>query len=51
MSVFEGLNINMKMEIIETGFNGLYVIQPEIFTDSRGYFFESFKQDNFRKPE
>jgi dTDP-4-dehydrorhamnose 3,5-epimerase len=35
------------MKIIETGFNGLYVIQPKIFADSRGYFFESFKQDNF----
>jgi dTDP-4-dehydrorhamnose 3,5-epimerase len=35
------------MKIIETGFDGLYVIQPIIFADSRGYFFESFKQDNF----
>jgi len=35
------------MKIIETGFDGLYVIQPKIFADSRGYFFESFKQDNF----
>jgi dTDP-4-dehydrorhamnose 3,5-epimerase len=35
------------MEILETGFNGLYVIQPTIFTDSRGYFFESFRHDAF----
>lgn len=37
------------MQIIETGFEGLYIIQPKIFVDSRGYFFESFKQDNFIK--
>jgi dTDP-4-dehydrorhamnose 3,5-epimerase len=35
------------MRIIETGFNGLYVIQPKVFTDSRGYFFESYKHDAF----
>jgi dTDP-4-dehydrorhamnose 3,5-epimerase len=35
------------MKIIETGFEGLYVIQPKIFADSRGYFFESFRHDNF----
>jgi dTDP-4-dehydrorhamnose 3,5-epimerase len=37
------------MKIIETGFEGLYIIKPKIFNDSRGYFFESFKQDNFRE--
>jgi len=36
------------MKIIETGLKGLLVIQPDIFTDSRGYFFESFNQDNFK---
>lgn len=36
------------MKVIETGFDGLLIIQPEIFSDSRGYFFESYKQDNFR---
>ena len=35
------------MKIIETGFEGLYVIHPKIFADSRGYFFESFRHDNF----
>jgi len=37
------------MEFIDTGFDGLKVIQPKIFNDSRGYFFESFKQDAFTK--
>jgi dTDP-4-dehydrorhamnose 3,5-epimerase len=37
------------MEIIETGFKGLYVIQPKVYSDSRGYFFESYKHDEFLK--
>jgi dTDP-4-dehydrorhamnose 3,5-epimerase len=37
------------MKIIDTGFNGLFVIQPMVFYDSRGYFFESFKLDTFLK--
>lgn len=35
------------MKIIETGFEGLYIIQPKVFSDSRGYFFESFKLETF----
>jgi dTDP-4-dehydrorhamnose 3,5-epimerase len=35
------------MEIKETGLAGLLIIQPRIFKDSRGYFFESFNQNNF----
>lgn len=30
------------MKIRETGFDGLLRISPEVFTDERGYFFESF---------
>jgi dTDP-4-dehydrorhamnose 3,5-epimerase len=36
------------MKIIETGFKGLIVIKPTVFTDSRGYFFESFNQLAFK---
>jgi dTDP-4-dehydrorhamnose 3,5-epimerase len=32
------------MKIIETGFKGLVIIKPKIFSDQRGYFFESFNQ-------
>jgi dTDP-4-dehydrorhamnose 3,5-epimerase len=32
------------MKIVETGFKGLLVIKPTIYTDTRGYFFESFNQ-------
>lgn len=33
------------MKIIETGFSGLYVIQPKVFSDVRGYFFESYRHE------
>jgi len=36
------------MKIIETGFKGLLVIKPNVFSDSRGYFFESFNQVDFQ---
>lgn len=32
------------MEIKETGLEGLLIIQPQVFKDERGYFFESFNQ-------
>lgn len=37
------------MEIIETGFSDLSVIRPLVHTDRRGYFFESFNRDDFKK--
>lgn len=37
------------MKIIETGFEGLVVIQPKVFSDTRGYFFESYKHETFLK--
>lgn len=36
------------MDITETGLKGLLIIQPKVFNDSRGYFFESFNQNTFR---
>ena len=36
------------MEIIKTNFDGLLVIKPDVFTDSRGYFFESFNAAGYR---
>lgn len=36
------------MVIKETGFEGLKIIEPSIFNDSRGYFFESFNLQNFK---
>mgnify|MGYP004442778483 FL=1 len=37
------------MEIIQTSIEGLLVIEPKIFKDSRGYFFESFNQTEFEE--
>ena len=36
------------MQFIETDLKGLFVIQPKVFEDSRGYFFESFNQKEFK---
>lgn len=35
------------MNIRETGINGLLVIEPRVFSDPRGYFFESYSQREF----
>lgn len=35
------------MELIETGIPGVVVLQPRIFGDERGYFFELFSQRDF----
>ena len=35
------------MEIIETDIPGLLIIEPKVFKDARGYFFESFSQREF----
>ena len=35
------------MNIIETPIEGLLIVEPRIFEDSRGYFFESFSQREF----
>jgi len=35
------------MEVIKTPIEGLLIIEPRIFKDARGYFFESFSQREF----
>lgn len=35
------------MEVIKTAIEGVVVIEPRIFKDERGYFFESFSQKEF----
>ena len=37
------------MEIIKTPIEGLLVINPKIFGDDRGYFFESWSEESFAK--
>ena len=35
------------MGVRETGIQGLLVVEPRVFQDARGYFFEAFKKDEF----
>ncbi|MCM1514919.1 MAG: dTDP-4-dehydrorhamnose 3,5-epimerase [Paraprevotella sp.] len=35
------------MEVIKTGIEGVLILEPRIFRDARGYFFESFSQREF----
>jgi dTDP-4-dehydrorhamnose 3,5-epimerase len=37
------------VEIIKTDIDGLLIIKPKVFSDERGYFFESFNEENYRK--
>lgn len=36
-----------KMEVIKTAIDGALIIEPRVFNDARGYFFESFSQREF----
>lgn len=38
-----------KMEIIKTEIEGVVIIEPRIFHDDRGYFYESFSQREFEE--
>ncbi|MBQ0025348.1 MAG: dTDP-4-dehydrorhamnose 3,5-epimerase [Bacteroidales bacterium] len=35
------------MEVISTEIDGLFIIEPRVFKDQRGYFFESFNEKEF----
>lgn len=37
------------MEVIKTAIEGAYIIEPKVFGDSRGYFFESFSEREFKE--
>lgn len=39
----------MKLRIESEHLNGLVVIQPEVFQDERGFFFEAFREDQFQE--
>lgn len=36
-----------KMELIHTPLNGCFLVQPSVFKDTRGYFYESFNEQKF----
>jgi dTDP-4-dehydrorhamnose 3,5-epimerase len=37
------------MKIIHTDFSGLLIIEPRIFSDPRGYFYESYNENKFQE--
>ena len=37
------------MEIIKTSIAGVTIIEPRLFKDARGYFYESFNQKEFKE--
>ncbi len=37
------------MKVIRTGIDGLYILEPRIFEDERGYFFESYNKADFER--
>ena len=37
------------MEVIKTNIDGVFIIEPRVFSDARGYFFESFSQREFEQ--
>jgi dTDP-4-dehydrorhamnose 3,5-epimerase len=36
------------MEIIKTPFEGILLVKPDVFSDQRGYFYESFNKQKFQ---
>ena len=45
------MSINIKesplMKVIKTAIKDVVIIEPDVFGDSRGYFFESYSQKKF----
>ena len=43
-SPFDSIQIkyNHKMEVIKTDIEGVFIIEPRLFRDARGYSFEGF---------
>ena len=37
------------MKVVETKLKGCFLIEPRVFTDDRGYFFESFNERDFQQ--
>lgn len=37
------------MDFKETAIEGVYIIEPRVFNDTRGYFFEAWKKEEFEK--
>ena len=40
---------NMSFNFIKTEIEGVYIVEPKVFEDARGYFFESYNESEFVK--
>ncbi len=47
--MIDGLSKKIQMEVIKTELDGVLILQPRIFNDSRGYFFESYNKRAFHE--
>lgn len=47
--IFEAGDLESNMNYIKTDIDGVFIIEPKVFDDARGYFFEAFKQEEFEK--
>lgn len=45
----KNFEVDIDMKIEKAPFYGCYIIEPEIFYDERGYFFETFNLSKFQK--
>jgi dTDP-4-dehydrorhamnose 3,5-epimerase len=36
-------------KLVKTGFEGLYIFEPQVFADERGYFFESYNRQSLEE--
>ena len=41
--------LSIIMDVIKTAIDGVVIIEPRVFKDARGYFFESFSQREFEE--
>ena len=38
-----------KFKFIETGIEGMFVVEPTVFEDNRGYFMETYQENEFKE--
>lgn len=46
--LYKSIKIDI-MEVIKTDIEGVLIIEPRLFRDTRGYFFESFSEREFKE--
>lgn len=43
------LEYDKRMDYIKTDIEGVYILEPRVFNDSRGYFMEAWKKEDFEQ--